>query len=377
MKINKVRIQDFRNIPLIEFEPGKNSNVIYGDNGQGKTNILEALWMFTGNGGFRSSKLSELIRFGQKMAEIQIHFEDSQRSQQAKLKLGTAKELQFNHVDVKKSGEATGHFYCVVFSPTDLELVKGSPQKRRRFMDDTISQTTPQYRSYLETYEKVLEQRNALLKDLFRFPELKNTIEIWDMQLAKLGTILSIYRKDYLLKFRKIAKHIYDGISSQKEELELHYRSTIFPDLEQLDCYNDTTIDRYYNKLQETLEQDKKAGFTTVGIHRDELELLINGISAKNFGSQGQQRSCAVTLKLSEAKIVKIVTGEYPVILLDDVMSELDRSRQDYLLNHLKGQQVLITCCDLSDTTQLESGKIFHIEQGTLSHIESPTPTGA
>ena len=192
-------------------------------------------------------------------------------------------------------------------------------------------------------------------------------LEIWDVQLAKLGTILSIFRKDYLEKLKAVGQKIYSGFSGGKEQIGMEYRSTIYPNSKELKIYSDELIDEYRNMLEESREDDIRLKSTTKGIHRDDFEIEIDGLSAKQFGSQGQQRSCAITLKLSEAALLKNITGEDPVVLLDDVMSELDQQRQHYILNKVKDFQVFITCCDLINTLQLEEGKIFYVEDGIFT----------
>ncbi len=367
MRLTRITLTNYRNIAQMELAPCDTVNVIYGDNGQGKTNLLESIFLLTGNPSFRGAKLNELIQFSQKQSKITALFSDREREQKLSIKLGTKKEILLNQVPLKKYSELAGQFYCVVFSPEDLDFVKGSPKNRRRFLDSAICQITPQYMGYLEQYERVLEQRNALLKELNRSPYWKDTLDIWDLQLSKLGTILSIYRKDYLEKLGKVSAVIYDGLSSQKEQFSLHYLSSGFASTEEIKSYEDRFIKDYFDRLQSSLEQDIRCGFTNVGIHRDDIDLLINGLSAKTFGSQGQQRSCILALKLSEASLLYRVTGEKPVILLDDVMSELDASRQEYVLNHVKDQQVFITCCDVIHTIRLKEGKIFRIEGGALA----------
>lgn len=376
MVIDKIELKHYRNIGQVELEPCETVNVFYGDNAQGKTNLIEAVWMFTGNSGFRSSKNQELIMFDQPFSELRLLFRDSEREQTGKIKISNKKEYFFNDVPYRKKSEIAGHFYCVVFSPADLDLADGSPKNRRRFLDTAIAQVKPQYLEYLDQYEKVLEQRNALLKDLYRFPDLRDTIDVWDLQLAKLGTILSIYRNDYTEKLDKCTKKIYDGISGGQESFQLRYASSVFQELGALRKYEEQHINDYYHALQEQLAQDMKHGFTSVGIHRDDLDIRINGISVRSFGSRGQLRSSVLTLKLAEAEILTKITGENPVILLDDVMSELDHGRQDYILNHVRQKQVFITCCDVFNTIRMKSGKIFEIKNGTLLSVQDVEPTG-
>lgn len=370
MKLTSLQLKHFRNLAEITLIPGEHINVIYGDNAQGKTNLIEAIWLFTGNQSFRGSKVSELIAFTEPFCEARISFEDREREQHAVLKLGAKREILLNQVPLKKKAELAGHFYCVIFSPDDLDFVKGSPRIRRNFLDEAIAQITPQYLDYLDQYEKTLEQRNALLKDLSHQPYLRETLDIWDLQLAKLGTILSIYRRDYLAKLSTLATSIYCGLSSGKEEFSVSYQSSAFEQLP--GRYDDEAITCYFERLQQGLQQDIRQGFTGVGIHRDDVEVNIGGLSAKTYGSQGQQRSAILTLKLAEANLLRKVTGETPVILLDDVMSELDAKRQDYILNHVQEGQVFITCCDSINTMRLKNGRIFRIEAGNIAEVSEP-----
>lgn len=367
MKLTSLQLKQFRNIADLTLVPGEHINIIYGDNAQGKTNLIEAIWLFTGNASFRGSKLSELVAFDQTLCEAKISFRDQRREQHAVLKIGQKREIFLNQVPLKKKAELAGHFYCVIFSPDDLDFVKGSPRIRRKFLDEAIAQITPQYLDYLDQYEKTLEQRNALLKDLYRHPGLRQTLDIWDLQLAKLGTILSIYRNDYVKKLSKIATGIYGGLSGGREECLIRYQSTVFDPLPER--YDDQIIETYYTVLQENVAQDVRQGFTGVGIHRDDIEVCIGGLAAKTYGSQGQQRSAILTLKLAEANLLEKVTGELPVILLDDVMSELDAKRQDYILNHVREGQVFLTCCDIFNTMRLKDGKIFRVEDGGIVEI--------
>ncbi len=288
MKLTRITLKNYRNIAQMELSPCDTVNVIYGDNGQGKTNLLESIYLLTGNPSFRGAKLSEVIRFSQKQSQITALFSDQEREQKLSIKLGAKKEILLNQVPLKKYSELAGQFYCVVFSPEDLDFVKGSPKNRRRFLDSAICQITPQYMGYLEQYDHVLEQRNALLKELNRSPYWKDTLDIWDLQLAKLGTILSIYRKDYLAKLGRVSSVIYDGLSSQRERFSLRYLSSGFDSMEEITSYEDEIIKDYLQKLQSFLEQDIRCGFTNVGIHRDDIDLLVNDLPAKTYGSQGQ-----------------------------------------------------------------------------------------
>lgn len=375
MIVTSLSLKNYRNIATLSLSPCSKVNVIYGDNAQGKTNILEAIWLFTGNSSFRGARQSDLIKFDENITQLKLHFKNKQREQNCLISFSnnisryTKKEMHLNNVPLKKSSELAGNFYCVVFSPDDLDFVKGSPIHRRKFLDVAISQINPQYMYYLEQYEKILIQRNALLREISEKSQLSDTLYIWNTQLSKIGTIITIYRRDYSLKLQKIAKHIYDGISSNKEEFSVKYISSVFDEDEDIK-YDDRFIKYYEDKLIKNTEKDIKKGYTTIGIQRDDLELFVDNISLKTYGSQGQQRSGVLTLKLSESDLLKAVTGESPVILLDDVMSELDLKRQDYILNKVKNRQVFITCCEKQSLYKLENGKIFKVVNGEISEEE-------
>lgn len=370
MKLNKLELNCYRNINHLELYPCQTINVIYGENAQGKTNIIESLWLFTGNNSFRGSKMNELIQFNCDYSKVEIRFEDKKREQNASFLFSNKKKIKLNQVELKSQLELNGNFYAVVFSPADLTFIKEGPKNRRKFIDMAISQIKPQYKNYLLTYEKLIEQRNALLKSSNQYPNLRKDIDIWDIQLSKIGTIISIYRNDYIKKMLAVAKDIYKGLSSKREEFFIKYISTIYENIDDIIVYDDKQVECYYDKLKESFENDIRQGYTTCGIHRDDLEIYIDGYLVKNYGSQGQQRSSVITLKLSEAGLLKRITGENPIILLDDVMSELDEKRQDYILNHVREMQVFITCCDVTNTVRLINGRLFHIEKGKIVDIK-------
>lgn len=372
MNLTSLTLNSYRNINQISISPSDFINVIYGDNAQGKTNIIEAIWLFTGNASFRGARYQEMISFNKKKTGIEIRFKDEKREQKASIVLlnegSLTKRIRLNNVEVKRFSELTGNFFAVVFSPTHLSLVTDGPKNRRNFLDAAISQIKPQYKEYLSTYEKLLSQRNSLLKS--NFSNLEQQLDIWNIQIAKAGTIISIYRNDYIKKLTEICKKYYKGLSSQKEEFDIKYISTIYDNIDEITSYNDAAIDIYYQKLKQNFEVDIKNGFTTSGIQRDDIELLVNKLEVKTYGSQGQQRSSVITLKLGEANLLKKVTGENPVMLLDDVMSELDEKRQDYILNHVADMQVFITCCDKENIKKLKKGKVYKIEDGSVIEKE-------
>lgn len=366
MFIKKIKIENFRNIKNAEILFSEKTNVIYGDNGQGKTNFIEAIWIFSGNQSFRGSKISEYKKFDEEFLRNEIIFCDSQRDNKAEFVFGNKKYVKLNNVMLTSISEMNENFYCVVFSPFLLSFVQGNPKNRRKFLDIAISQINYQYKSYLSTYEKILEQRNALLKTKSSINFIKENIDAWDMQLAKVGTIISIFRNDYIKKLELFASKIFNQMSNEKEEFSLSYFSTVFEDIKKITVYEEEYYNDYYKKLKENFENDIKYGSTTIGIHRDDLLIFVKGISAKTFGSQGQQRSAVISIKLAESMIIKKITGQQPIMLLDDVLSELDEKRQDYLLNHIKDCQVFITCCDKKNFLKLNNGKFIHIENGAI-----------
>ncbi len=373
MQVLSLTTENFRNLQNDTVSFSEKMNVIFGDNAQGKTNLIEAIWLFSGAKSFRGAKDSEMISFDQKFTSLKMNFSDEQREQTAEIRFGRGdkKKILLNKVPLETRSKLSGSFYTVVFSPSHLSIISEGPKNRRRFLDDAISQINPQYAGYLRQYEKVLLQRNTLLKDCFKFPDLRETIELWDAQLARLGSILTIYRNDYVKKLNLAAAKIYSGLSQKKEDFSIFYQSTVFDGKKIVKVYDDQTISVYYQSLCDHLDGDIKLSQTSVGIQRDDLEVLINGKSVKTYGSQGQKRSCALALKLAEAVLLQNITKETPVILLDDVMSELDTHRQDYILNHVKNSQVFITCCDISNTLQLKEGRIFQVEAGKIVPIEA------
>ena len=368
MRITHLELTDFRNIAQVSIDPGEGVNIIYGANAQGKTNLLEAIWLCSGNKSFRGAREREMTRFGEKVFHIRLQFADRERTQQISYDSGGDKrKLQLNRMPLRSASELTGEFTCVVFHPEDLSLVKEGPVDRRSFLDIAISQIKPVYGRYIAQYNGLMEQRNALLKQIHRTGSGKEMLSVWDEQLSRIGTAISILRQDYLQKLSPLAQAVYSGFTGNRETFSLEYESSVYRQGLPGSVYSEELIALYRKALSEHLEEDIRLHFTGVGVHRDDLEILVNGISARSYGSQGQQRSCAIALKIGEAMLLKGVTGENPVILLDDVMSELDPGRQDYLLNRIQGFQVFITCCDTSWADQLTDGKIFEVSSGVFT----------
>lgn len=362
MFINEIKIENFRNIGFMGFFPDKNINVIYGENGQGKTNILEGIWLFTGCKSFRTSKDTELVNFNSENSKISIEFETALRNNAASVFIDKKRHASLNGVLLTSPRELIGKFYSVVFSPVHLSLIKEGPLGRRKFLDTAISQIDETYAKKLTYYNHLINQKNALLKNAAEDPILLDTFDIWDEKIAEAGAVVIKSRIDYIKMLEEISKDIYRGISGEKEELQIKYASNIRYESEDIEHI----ADKFIKSLRKNRSNDLYLKSTTCGPHRDDIEIFIKGISARKFGSQGQQRSASLSLKFGEAEIIKNIKGENPVILLDDVMSELDLTRQNYILNKIENKQVFITCCEKETVSRLCAGKVYKIENGSV-----------
>ncbi len=355
MIFKKLSLKNFRNFSEEIFEFDSGMNVIYGQNAQGKTNILEALWLFTGAKSFRGSKDSELVKFENTKSSVYLEFFDDGREQECLINIEKGRTAVLNGVEKGNASAIAGKIYAIVFSPNDLNIIKDGPVFRRKFMDTCLCQLYPKYLSISRRYLKALEQRNSILKNLKFNPNMEEFIEDFEKELALCGSEIIGYRKNFIENLNEFLPEIYEGISDGKEKISAEYETATGEDKKE-----------YLQNLKKSRVEDMQTLSTSIGPHRDDLIIKINGISARSFGSQGQKRSATLALKLSESAVISKITGKTPVALLDDVMSELDISRQNYILNHIKGWQVFITCCDIANTKALESGKIFEIENGTL-----------
>lgn len=360
MIIHSLELKNFRNIESLILQFDSQVNIIYGENAQGKTNILEALWLFTGMRSFRASKDAEQIRFGQEKASIQVKFSEKEYQNNAKILFQEKKTAFLNEIKLNSIHEFSEAYHAIVFSPEHLSLVKGGPQERRHFCDNALCQIKPGFQEYLTKYKKNLMQRNAILKDYKNNSSIELMLDIFEENLANLGTKIIQQRQKYVEALNRQLKPIYQGISSGKEAIEAVYHMSFFAENEQ------QMKEAYLKALKDSRTEDMQTFSTSVGPHRDDIEININQISARKFASQGQQRSAVLALKLAEANVLKEKTGEQPIALLDDVMSELDLARQDYILHHIEGWQVFITCCDPNTILRLKKGKTFQIKQGNI-----------
>ena len=362
MRLKELSLQNYRNIRQADFTPCPELTVICGKNGQGKTNLLEAVWLLTGGKSFRGAKDAELIARDQPFSVLEAETETSDGQQnQIYLTVGgrdtprPGRTAKRNGVDLGRASALAGSFTAVVFEPGNLSLVKGSPEGRRRFLDAALCQLYPGYLAAWRRYARLLTQKNALLKHYERTPGAAQMLDVFDEELARYGQELTLRRMDYMKRLRPLATANYRDISQGSEGLELVYQPS-FGDKGLLET------------LRESRKADLKAGFSTAGPHREDFAVLMDGQPAKLFASQGQQRSAVLSLKLAEASCAQEITGEHPVMLLDDVLSELDATRQEYLLTRMRQKQTIVTACDSSLFHKTE-GELFRMEGGVLEKL--------
>ena len=357
MHIVKVSLQNFRNYENLDLEFHKNINMIYGDNAQGKTNILESISVGATTKSHKNALPREMIRIGCDEAHIRIILNKKGLDQKIDIHLRKSKSkgIAINGVPIKKSGELMGLLNIVFFSPEDLNIIKNGPDERRRFMDMELCQLDKIYFHNLTEYKKALTQRNKLLKQIYNDPKLKDTLSLWDEPLIKYGKKVIETRRVFIKHISEILRDISNRITGGKENIILDY-------------IPNTSEDSFALNLELSHERDLRNMTTCVGPHRDDISFLNDGTDLKKFGSQGQQRTCALALKLSEIELVKKITNDTPVLLLDDVLSELDRNRQNYLLDNIKDIQTMITCTGLEEfvNSNLTLNRIIRVITGTV-----------
>ena len=350
MIIKRLVLKNYRSYKNTIFDFDDKLNILVGNNAQGKTNIIEAIFYLVIGKSFRTNKEKEVINFDSENGYIKGEFENRFRDFDIEMFFSktSKKTVKIDNITIRRIGELMERANAIFFSPDELKLIKESPRERRKFMDIDISQTNKRYFYLIGRYEKVLANRNKLLKNSKNIEELKNTIDIWDRALAEIGEKIFIERKNFIEKLSPFAQLAHSFLTSGKEILKISYNSS----------FQDNYKDNMILALQKNLEKDYKNGFTGIGIHRDDLDIFLNDIEVKNYGSQGQQRTAALSLKLAELEIIKSRTGEYPILLLDDVLSELDEERRKKLLKFTKKTQTIITCTDFKEKVD---GKVFKI----------------
>lgn len=356
MYVKKLKLSGFRNYKSEEFEFLPTTNILYGNNAQGKTNALEALYLFSIGKSFRTQQDRELINFDESFTQLQIEFEDKVRSNTIEIVIrrDRKKQIKINDIPISKMGDLIGRFSVILFSPDELNLTKGSPNARRRFLDIALSQMRPKYYHILRRYNKVLEQKNNLIKKLRVHSDdsLKKTMYVWNEKLAEYGMAIIEYRKSFVEKMNEISKTIHFEIS--EESFEIKYKAAFL------------SKEEFKEKLDKSIDKEIEQGFTLYGPHRDDLDIFTEGKDIKTYGSQGQHRSAVLALKLAQADIVYEDSGEYPILLLDDIMSELDSARRAYLVNKIKEKQVIITCTDADEISMEKGANLIHIEDGKI-----------
>ena len=361
MECKKIQIKNFRNIEdaALSFDPGV--NLLVGKNAEGKTNLLEAIGFSAIGKSFRTQHEEDLIRFGADLTEISLDFCDSEREQNITVRMmpGKKRRIEHNKVKVTRLSDIVGVFRTVLFCPEHLSLVKDGPSERRNFLDLALSQLYPLYLKSLQRYNQILKQRNQLIRDYEKDPDtFSSTIEFWSLQLAKEAAVIARYREEYVRLADQHVKECFLEMTGQKELPELFYEGSSKAE-DYSDCKK--TEEDYATLLMSHHDREIGAGTTLYGIHKDDIAININGKNARVFASQGQQRSLSLALKLSEGELSRKVSGEIPVFLFDDVFSELDKGRREYLSSKLKGKQVIITTCE---PVEKVFGKCFRVENG-------------
>ncbi|MCR5716950.1 MAG: DNA replication/repair protein RecF [Lachnospiraceae bacterium] len=359
MIIKSLQLQNFRNYESCEIELDKGTNIFYGDNAQGKTNILEAIFMMATTKSHKGSKDQEMIRFGQDEAHIRsvLFKEDVTRQIDILIRKNKNKAIAIDQQKVKKAADLLGLLNVVFFSPEDLNIIKNGPAERRQFLNVELCQLDSFYLYNLNHYNKIVVQRNKLLKEMYDNPSLKETLPIWDSQLASYGSKIIERRNIFIDQLNEIIAEIHDKLSGGREKLVIGYDKNV-------------ASDELEEKLLKTHQKDIMLHQTTVGPHRDDIIFTVNDIDIRKYGSQGQQRTAALSLKLSEIELVKNSIHDTPILLLDDVLSELDSNRQNYLLNQIGDIQTIITCTGLDEfvRNRFEINKVFQVTNGVISN---------
>ena len=358
MIIKSLELQDYRNYDSLNLAFDKGTNILYGDNAQGKTNILEAIYVSATTKSHKGSKDRDIVNFHKEEAHIRTFLEKDgvETRVDMHLRKSKSKGIAFDGQKIKKAADLLGLCNVVFFSPEDLGIIKDGPAERRRFVDMELCQLDGFYLYNLNHYNKIVNQRNKLLKDMYFNPDLKDTLNIWDSQLVSFGSKIIERRKLFVEQLNEIIYGIHKRLSGDKEEIHIQYE----PDVE---------IEEFEKKLQYGQEKDIKLKQTTVGPHRDDFSFIVENVDIRKFGSQGQQRTAALSLKLSEIELVKKITKDTPILLLDDVLSELDSNRQNYLLNSIGDIQTIITCTGLEEfvNNRFEINRVYKVENGNIA----------
>lgn len=357
MILESLELINFRNYESLSIRFDDRTNIIYGKNAQGKTNILEAAYVSGTTRSHKGQRDRDMIRFGTQEAHIKalVRRQNSHQTIDIHLKKGRKKGIAINRVPVKRASDLLGILHIIFFSPQDLNMITDEPQLRRSFLDSQLCQLDRIYLSDLNRYNRVLNERSRLLKDLYDHPDLRDTLDVWDSQLVEYGSRIIDRRRQFLDELHPLVKEMHYAISGGREELEMKYDAN-------------TTSEEFEASLKKSRQRDERLGQNTVGPHRDNISFSINGADVRKFGSQGQQRTCALSLKLSEISLVEKRIHDTPVLLLDDVLSELDSTRQNLLLDNLRSTQTIITCTGLDEfiNNRFTIDRLFEVNEGRI-----------
>ena len=378
MNCRRICVENFRNIESADLTFSPEINILQGDNAQGKTNMLEAVYLTALGRSFRQAGDNEMIKLGKDRCCISNTYRDSVREMNIKINLFAGKKqkaIEHNGLKVNKISEIVGAFKVIIFCPEHLSLIKEGPSLRRAFFDVALSQIRPVYINSLQRYNAVLKERNTLLKNAMQSKEnFDGTIDIWSEQLAKEAAFITVSRIKYLKMIQTYASECFRDMTSDKEKPEFVYVSS--SGLSEEECTDENLCRQRYSELYNSRhEREIAAGATLWGIHKDDIDISLNGSKARFYCSQGQQRSLALSMKIAEGEIIKrLCGGDYPVFLLDDVFSELDRSRREYLLSSIKNKQVILTSCELSNITNIaniSNSEVISVKNGIFTRTKN------
>lgn len=353
MYINEIKLNNFRNYSNENIKLKDGINLFYGNNAQGKTNIIESIFLCSMGKSFRARRDKELINFNNNDASVEINYLKKDRTGKIKYIIGEDKKIFINDIQIKKMSEILGNINIVLFSPEDINIIKDGPSNRRKFLNMMISQLRPNYIYTYNLYIKTLEQKNNYLKKITIENKNDDLLDIYDEKIAEYGIIVNKYRDEFVNKIKEKIKEIHKNVTKEKEEIKIKYIS---------DCFEK---EEFIKKLKENRSQDILKGYTSIGIQRDDIYFFINGKKIDIYGSQGQQRTSILSLKLAELEIIKEEIGEYPILLLDDFMSELDSQRRLNFLKNIENTQIIITCTDDINLENVNINK-YKVEEGNV-----------
>ena len=353
MLITSLNLKNFRNYDELNLKFNNKINIFYGNNAQGKTNIIESIFLCAIGKSFRTNKDKELIKFEKDFLNIEINYEKSDRDGKIKIEISDKKNIYLNGIKTKKLSELVGKINVVLFTPDDINILKNGPKMRRRFLDIMISQLRPNYIYCLNMYLKILEQRNTYLKQIKTEQKNPELLDLWDLKLAEYGEKIFNYRKEFIEKIKNKINEIHKKITNNNEKIELEYISDF------------STKENFYSALKQNQKIDIIRGATSKGIHKDDFIVNLNGKNVNTYGSQGQNRTVILSLKMSELQVIKDEIGENPILLLDDFMSELDEERRNNFLKNIGDTQVFVTCTDKLEVENLEYN-IFNVKKGEI-----------